>query len=248
MGLDKWIMSGIYNYSVTQNNFPALKIPWVRFLYLSLPRLLATTDLFIVFSFAFSRMPCTWNLLSLINSPLRCFHVFLGLDSCAFFFFLTCPLYGYGFPGGTVSKESACQCKRGKNVDSVSGLGRSPGRGNGNLFQYPWLENSKDRGACWATVHGVTKSWIQLRLCEHACVWMHQYLFTCWRTSCLLLNFSSYKQSGYKHPCAGFCVRNFQLTLDKFTVFIMSIIIYSALFRTFFSSLPLLLFPIYFIV
>ena len=36
--------------------------------------------------------------------------------------------------------------------------GRSPGEGNGNPFQYSSLENPMDRGACWATVHGVAKS------------------------------------------------------------------------------------------
>ena len=35
--------------------------------------------------------------------------------------------------------------------------GRSPGVGNGNQLQYFFLENSMDRGAWWATVHGVTK-------------------------------------------------------------------------------------------
>ena len=36
--------------------------------------------------------------------------------------------------------------------------GRSPGDGNGNPVQYPCLENPMDRGAWWATVHGVTES------------------------------------------------------------------------------------------
>ena len=40
----------------------------------------------------------------------------------------------------------------------IPGLGRFPGEGNGNLLQYFCLENSMDRGASWATVHGVTKS------------------------------------------------------------------------------------------
>ena len=42
---------------------------------------------------------------------------------------------------------------------SVSESGRSPGGGNGNLFQYSCLGNSMDRGAWQATVHGVAKSW-----------------------------------------------------------------------------------------
>ena len=41
----------------------------------------------------------------------------------------------------------------------ISGLGRSPGEGNGYPLQYSCLANSKDRGACQATVYGVAKSW-----------------------------------------------------------------------------------------
>ena len=44
----------------------------------------------------------------------------------------------------------------------IPGLGRSPGEGNGNPLQYSCLENPLDRGARWATVHGVTKSWTRL--------------------------------------------------------------------------------------
>ena len=42
------------------------------------------------------------------------------------------------------------------------GSRRSPEAGNGNPLQYSGLENSMDRGAWWATVHGVTKSQTQL--------------------------------------------------------------------------------------
>ena len=44
----------------------------------------------------------------------------------------------------------------------LSGSGRSPGKGNGNSLQYSCLENAMDRGAWWATVHRVTKSWTRL--------------------------------------------------------------------------------------
>ena len=44
----------------------------------------------------------------------------------------------------------------------ISGPGRSPGEGNGNPLQYSCLENSMDRGAWWATVHGVTESQTRL--------------------------------------------------------------------------------------
>ena len=46
---------------------------------------------------------------------------------------------------------------------SIPGSGRSSGEGNGNPLQYSCLENSMDGGACWATVHGVAKSWTRLR-------------------------------------------------------------------------------------
>ena len=45
------------------------------------------------------------------------------------------------------------------NLGLIPGLGRSPGRGNGNPLQYSCLGNPMDRGACRATVHGVTKTW-----------------------------------------------------------------------------------------
>ena len=45
----------------------------------------------------------------------------------------------------------------------VPGSGRSLGEGNGNPLQYFRLENPMDRGAWWATVHGVVKSQIRLR-------------------------------------------------------------------------------------
>ena len=49
-----------------------------------------------------------------------------------------------GFPGGSDCKESACNTG---DLGSVSGLGRSPGDGNGNPLQYSCLENSMDREA-----------------------------------------------------------------------------------------------------
>ena len=49
-----------------------------------------------------------------------------------------------------------------RDMDSSPGLGRSSGIGNGNSLQYSCLENSMDRGAWWATVHGAAKSGTQL--------------------------------------------------------------------------------------
>ena len=63
------------------------------------------------------------------------------------------------FPGGSDGKESACS---GRDPGSIPGSRRSPEEGNGNPLQYSCLENSMDRGAWWATVHGVAKSWTRL--------------------------------------------------------------------------------------
>ena len=59
------------------------------------------------------------------------------------------------FPGGAEVKASACNAG---DLGSISGLGRSPAEGNGNPLQYSCLENPMDKGAWWATVHGVAKS------------------------------------------------------------------------------------------
>jgi len=64
-----------------------------------------------------------------------------------------------GFPGGSDGKESACSAG---DLGSIPGLGRSPGEGSGNLFQYSCLENPMDRGAWWATVRGVTEGQTKL--------------------------------------------------------------------------------------
>ena len=55
-------------------------------------------------------------------------------------------------------KEPACNAGASDGVGSIPALGRSPGEGNGNPFQYSCLEKPVDRGASWATIHGVTKS------------------------------------------------------------------------------------------
>ena len=48
------------------------------------------------------------------------------------------------------------------DLGSIPGLGRSPGEGKGYPLQYSCLENSVDRGAWQAVVHGVAKSRTQL--------------------------------------------------------------------------------------
>ena len=60
-----------------------------------------------------------------------------------------------GFPGGSEVKASDWNVG---HVGSIPGSGRSPREGNGYQFQYSCPENSMNRGARWATVHGVAKN------------------------------------------------------------------------------------------
>ena len=62
-----------------------------------------------------------------------------------------------GFPGALVVKKPPANTGDVRGMGSIPGLGRSSGGGNGNLLQYSCLENSMDRRAWWATVHGVEK-------------------------------------------------------------------------------------------
>ena len=61
----------------------------------------------------------------------------------------------WGFLDGSVVKNPSPSAG---DSGLIPGLGRSPGEGNGNPFQCSCLGNAMDRGAWWATVHGVTKT------------------------------------------------------------------------------------------
>ena len=61
--------------------------------------------------------------------------------------------------GGSDGKVSACSAG---DPGSIPGSGRRPGEGNGDPVHYSCLENPMDRGAWWAAVHGVAKSWTRL--------------------------------------------------------------------------------------
>ena len=85
-------------------------------------------------------------------------------------------LFGKG--GFLKMKKKFIEVDRGHVRDAalIPGLGRYPGVGHGNPLQYSCLENPMDRGACWATVHGVTKSRTRLkRLRTHAHIVDLQY-------------------------------------------------------------------------
>ena len=64
-----------------------------------------------------------------------------------------------GFHVGFAGKESTHNAG---DLGLTPGLGKSPGERNGYPLQYSGLENSMDRGAWWASVHGVAKSRTQL--------------------------------------------------------------------------------------
>ena len=64
-----------------------------------------------------------------------------------------------GFPGGSVVKNPPDNAG---DADLIPGSERSPGEGNGNPLQYSCLGNPMDRGAWWATVHELQKSWTRL--------------------------------------------------------------------------------------
>ena len=66
------------------------------------------------------------------------------------------PVFVYGSSDGKASAYNV------GDPGSIPGLGRSPGKENGNSLHYSCLENSMDGGTWWATVHGVAKSWTRL--------------------------------------------------------------------------------------
>ena len=61
-----------------------------------------------------------------------------------------------------VVKNPPANIRDARDLASIPGWGRSPGGGNGNPLQYSCLGNPMDRGAWWATVHGVGKNWTWL--------------------------------------------------------------------------------------
>ena len=64
-----------------------------------------------------------------------------------------------GFSGGSAVENLPANAG---DAGSIPGSGRSPGEGNGHPLQDSLLGNPMDRGAWWATVHGVTRSWTRL--------------------------------------------------------------------------------------
>ena len=69
-----------------------------------------------------------------------------------------------------------------RDSGSIPGLGRSPGRGNGNPLQYSCWESPIARGAWWATVHSIAKNWTPLkwlRVHAYMCAYIYIYMNSC---------------------------------------------------------------------
>ena len=103
-----------------------------------------------------------------------------------------------GFLGGGMVKYPTANAGDARDAGSIPGLGRSPGGGHGNPLQYSCLENPMDRGASWARVHRVARSWTRLKhLSPHAWkwkrgIWMLKSLS--WDLMLLLTNYMKYGQ------------------------------------------------------
>ena len=83
------------------------------------------------------------------------------------------------FSGSSVGKGSTHNAGYVRELGLIPELGRSPGEGNGNPIQYSCLGNSMDRGAWWATLHGVTKSQTGLkRLSMDTCIHIMTHHFS----------------------------------------------------------------------
>ena len=71
-------------------------------------------------------------------------------------------VYLVGFPEGSAGEEFACNAGDTGDMSLIPGLGRFPGKANGNPLQYSCLKNPMDERAWWATVYGVAKSQTRL--------------------------------------------------------------------------------------
>ena len=76
-------------------------------------------------------------------------------------------IFTEGFPSGSVVKNPPANAGDTGDVDSIPESGKFPGEGHDNPPQYSYLKDPMGRGAWWATVHGVAKSWRQLNGYTH---------------------------------------------------------------------------------
>ena len=95
----------------------------------------------------------------------------------------------YGFPGGSVGKESTCSAGDTGDAGSTPGSGRSPEGGHGNPLQYSCLDNPMDRGALQAIAHSrYSRATAQHMADLHCCsvivvIWSHHFMANRWGDS-----------------------------------------------------------------
>ena len=97
-----------------------------------------------------------------------------------------------GFPSDSVGKETALSAG---DPGSIPGAGRCPGEGKGNSLQYSCPENSMDRGARQAAVHGTAKS--RTQLCLFISPWTNG------KMAVFSLNSSPSVDNGTRQPFTG---------------------------------------------
>ena len=93
-----------------------------------------------------------------------------------------------------------------RDVGSIPGSGRSPGEGNGNPLRYSCLENPMDRGAWWATVHGVARSctWLS-NFAPSICIYVYMYTYV-YMYICICMYVYVYICI-YMYICMYICIR-----------------------------------------
>ena len=99
-----------------------------------------------------------------------------------------------GFPGGAVVNNLPARAT--EDAGLIPGSGRSPGEGNGNRLQHSCLENSMDRGAWQATVHGVAKSqtWLSTTISFWSFVTEWRILQLCIKKRQICFYFTKYEK------------------------------------------------------
>ena len=88
------------------------------------------------------------------------------------------------FPGCSVVKNLPAKAGDTGDTGSIPGLGRFPREGHGSPLQYSCLENPMDRGAWWATIHGVTRVRHNL-VTEHTCIHYVIWPLIPWARNCV---------------------------------------------------------------
>ena len=88
-----------------------------------------------------------------------------------------CPVtHSLGLPRSLIVKNLSTNTGDAKDTGLIPGLGWSPGVESGNLLQYSCLENSMDRGAWQATVHGAATSQTWLSIATQSTVFCYSSL------------------------------------------------------------------------